>query len=86
MLINDIIGIVMVLLVALLCNTLWKVEVRSGKILLTLVMVGTLLIAIWIAQAGLNEHIDSTVSWIAILAATLLLKWLHTVIKKTDRN
>lgn len=39
---------------------------------------------IWIVQVGLVQETDPIFSWIAILAATLLLKWLHTIIREAD--
>ncbi|EPE60616.1 hypothetical protein L479_03010 [Exiguobacterium sp. S17] len=44
----------------------------------------TLIVAIGFAQVGSSEQTDPLVPWIAILSATLLLKWLHTIFRETD--
>jgi fatty acid desaturase len=72
------------LTIALLSDLLWRAEAKAGKILLTAIALIALLIAIWVAQVGSAEQTDPLVPWIAILSATLLLKWLHTMFRETD--
>ena len=83
-LIISFISILLSLTVALLSDLLWRAEARAGKILLTAITMVALIVAIGIAQVGSSEQTDPLVPWIAILSATLLLKWLHTIFRETD--
>lgn len=74
----------LLLAIALLYDLLWLVEARAGKILLTATIMVALIVAVWIAQVGSSEQTGPLIPWIAILSATLLLKWLHTIFWKTD--
>ena len=83
-LIISFISILLSLTIALLSDLLWRAEARAGKILLTAITMVALIVAIGIAQVGSSEQADPLVPWIAILSATLLLKWLHTIFRETD--
>lgn len=77
-----ILQIMIISIIAYICDKLWQVEERSGKIFLAFVTTTVFVGTISFANTSDKNEIDQAVPWIAACSVTLLLKWLCNEMQK----